>query len=265
MKILNPLNEIVTKKPLVAVTAIVVITMMMMFFFNLTLNIMTLAGLALGIGMLVDNSIVVLENIYRYREKGAKLHTAAILGTKEMMVAITASTLTTICVFLPLAIFRSQLEFYGEMFSGLAFTIVIALATSLVEAIVLAPVLASKYFSINTRLELQLPPFLERIDKAMERFFRRLEKLYKKITKSIPIVCVDLVIKKRGRTLLIKRKLPPRKGYWCLIGCGKRHPSRKAENLLRRKLGLAPRGVKRLADMPLADLRWRIIHRAPVL
>ena len=157
-----------------------VITMMMMFFFHLTLNLLTLAGLALGIGMLVDNSIVVLENIYRYREKGAKLHTSAILGTREMMIAITASTLTTICVFLPLALFRSQLEFMGEMFSGLAFTIVIALATSLVVAIFLVPVLASKYFSINTRLELKLPPFLERIDGVMYRFFQGLENKYKK-------------------------------------------------------------------------------------
>ena len=163
-----------------AIPISLIITMMMMFFFNLTLNLLTLAGLALGIGMLVDNSIVVLENIYRYREKGAKLHTSAILGTREMMVAITASTLTTICVFLPLALFRSQLEFMGEMFSGLAFTIVIALATSLVVAIVLVPVLASKYFSINTRLELKLPPLLERIDNVMERFYRALENRYKK-------------------------------------------------------------------------------------
>jgi len=157
-----------------------VITLMLMYFFNLTLNLMTLAGLALGVGMLVDNSIVVLENIYRYREKGAKLHTAAILGTKEMMVAIAGSTLTTICVFLPLAIFRSQLEYMGEMFSGLAFTIVISLSISLVVAVVLVPVLTSKYLPLSTRLETVLPPWLDRIDRKMDGFFRGMENKYKK-------------------------------------------------------------------------------------
>jgi HAE1 family hydrophobic/amphiphilic exporter-1 len=73
-----------------------VVTLMIMYFADLTLNIMTLAGLALGVGMLVDNSIVILENIYRYREKGAKLTASAILGTQEMINAIVASTLTTI-------------------------------------------------------------------------------------------------------------------------------------------------------------------------
>ncbi|MBN1523245.1 MAG: efflux RND transporter permease subunit [Spirochaetales bacterium] len=158
-----------------------IITLMIMYFFNFTLNLLTLAGLALGIGMLVDNSIVVLENIYRYREKGAKLHTSAILGTQEMMVPIIASTLTTICVFLPLALFRNQLEFMGEMFSGLAFTIVISLSTSLVVAIFLVPVLAGKYFPITTRLETVLPPRIARIDNVMNRFFNNLENFYKKI------------------------------------------------------------------------------------
>ncbi|MEJ2662931.1 MAG: efflux RND transporter permease subunit [Spirochaetia bacterium] len=152
------------KSTIIISTAIpisLIITLMLMYFFNLTLNIMTLTGLALGLGMLVDNSIVILENIYRYREKGAKLHASAILGTQEMITAITASTLTTICVFLPMALFRSQLGVYGEFFSGLAFTVVISLTTSLLVAILLIPVLASKYVQINTRKEMILPPSME--------------------------------------------------------------------------------------------------------
>ncbi|MCL2610014.1 MAG: efflux RND transporter permease subunit, partial [Treponema sp.] len=77
----------------------VLITFMMMYFAGLTLNLMTMAGLVLGIGMLIDNSIVILENIYRYREKGAKLKPAAILGSAEMIKAITVSTISTLCVF----------------------------------------------------------------------------------------------------------------------------------------------------------------------
>ena len=86
---------------------------------------MSLGGLTLGIGMLVDNSIVILENIYKYREKGAKLKVSAILGSQEMIMAIMASTLTTICVFAPMVMFKNQLDMIGEMFSGLAFTVVI--------------------------------------------------------------------------------------------------------------------------------------------
>ncbi|MBN1799218.1 MAG: efflux RND transporter permease subunit [Spirochaetales bacterium] len=174
------------KSTIVISTAIpisLIITLMLMYFFNLTLNLMTLTGLALGLGMLVDNSIVILENIYRYREKGAKLHASAILGAQEMITAITASTLTTICVFLPLALFRNQLEVYGEMFSGLAFTVVISLSTSLIVAILLVPVLTSKYVQLNTRREIVLPPALEKIDNIMGRFYTRLENLYKRILK----------------------------------------------------------------------------------
>jgi len=174
------------KSTIVISTAIpisLIITLMLMYFFDLTLNIMTLTGLALGLGMLVDNSIVILENIYRYREKGTKLHASAILGTQEMITAITASTLTTICVFLPLALFRNQLDIYGEFFGGLAFTVVISLSTSLIVAILLVPVLASKYVQINTRREMILSPALGKIDTAMARFFNALDNLYKNILK----------------------------------------------------------------------------------
>ncbi|MFW5747251.1 MAG: efflux RND transporter permease subunit, partial [bacterium] len=111
----------------VAIPVSLVLTLMFMYFFDLTLNLMTLTGLALGVGMLVDNSIVIIENIYRYREKGAKLHASAILGSQEMTTAITASTLTTVLVFLPMVVFRNRLDFIGEMISGLALTVVISL------------------------------------------------------------------------------------------------------------------------------------------
>lgn len=132
-----------------------IITLGIMYFSGMTLNIMTLAGLTLGIGMLVDNSIVILENIFTYREKGTKAIAAAILGSQEMMMAISASTLTTICVFLPLIMYKRELGIVGEIFQGLAFTVVISLLCSLIVALVLIPVLTSKYFKISTQKEKQ--------------------------------------------------------------------------------------------------------------
>ena len=157
----------------------IIITMMLMYFFGFTLNIMTLAGLALGIGMLVDNSIVILENIFRYREKGAKLTTSAILGSTEMINAIVASTLTTICVFAPVAMFKNQLGMYGELFSGLAFTVVFSLASSLLVAIFLVPVLSSKYLPLHSQLERNLTGFAKTFDDTMNDLLNKLDNAYK--------------------------------------------------------------------------------------
>ncbi|MFP3089623.1 efflux RND transporter permease subunit [Treponema sp. TIM-1] len=164
----------------ISIPVSIAITMMLMYFAGLTLNLMTMAGLVLGIGMLVDNSIVILENIYRYREKGAKLQAAAVLGAQEMIVAIVASTLTTICVFAPLVAFQGMLEMAGEMFAGLAFTVVISLAISLLTAIALVPVLSSHYLPLVTRKQKPLRGPLAAIDGVFERFFAALENLYRR-------------------------------------------------------------------------------------
>lgn len=158
-----------------------VVTLMVMYFANLTLNIMTLAGLALGIGMLVDNSIVILENIYRYREKGAKLTASAILGTQEMINAIVASTLTTICVFAPVALFKNQLDVTGELLASLSFTVVISLTSSLAVAMMLIPVLASHYLPLTSRKQRPLKGLLKVVDDGMEGFFKGMERGYEKI------------------------------------------------------------------------------------
>ena len=163
----------------------VFITMMAMYFFGLTLNLMTMAGLVLGIGMLVDNSIVILENIYHYREKGAKLKTAAILGTTEMSLAITSSTLTTLCVFLPLLMFQGLLELAGELFAGLAFTIAISLGVSLFTALFLVPVLASHYFPLVTRKQKPLTGLSAKIDAGFANFFSWLEEKYRRAVRKV--------------------------------------------------------------------------------
>jgi HAE1 family hydrophobic/amphiphilic exporter-1 len=164
----------------ISIPVSLIVTIMTMYFAKLTLNLMTMAGLVLGIGMLVDNSIVILENIYHYREKGAKLTTAAVLGTSEMIIAIVASTLTTICVFAPLVAFQGMLEMAGEMFAGLAFTVVISLMISLAVAVFLVPVLSSHYLPLVTRKQKPLMGFLKPIDRAFENFFSWLDNAYRK-------------------------------------------------------------------------------------
>ena len=108
---------------------------------NISLNIMSLGGLALGVGMLMDNSIVVLENIFRHREKGLPAAAAAALGTEEVQRAVTASTLTTIAVFGPIIYVRGVA---GELFTALSLAVAFALLASLVVAMSLLPTMAAR-------------------------------------------------------------------------------------------------------------------------
>ncbi len=125
-----------------AIPVSIVATFTMIYFGGFTLNIMTLGGLALGVGMLVDNSIVVLENIYRLREGGMGAEQAAVRGSEEVTGAIIASTMTTLAIFLPLVFVRGMA---GEMFQQLAFVVSFALLCSLGVALTLIPMLASKF------------------------------------------------------------------------------------------------------------------------
>ncbi len=113
----------------IAIPFSVIVTFVLLYFTNFSLNIMTLGGLALGIGMLVDNSIVVIENIYRHLSMGKDPKQAALDGTKEVATAITASTLTTISVFLPV-VFISGIV--GNLFREFALTVSFSLLASLV-------------------------------------------------------------------------------------------------------------------------------------
>ncbi|MCP4869996.1 MAG: efflux RND transporter permease subunit [Proteobacteria bacterium] len=123
-----------------AIPVSVVVTFAPMYLFGVSLNLMSLGGLALAIGMLVDNSIVVLESIHRCREEGDDPVAAAIRGASEVSGAVTASTLTTVAVFLPIA-FVSGVA--GQLFGHLALTVVFGLLASLAVALFLIPVLAA--------------------------------------------------------------------------------------------------------------------------
>jgi HAE1 family hydrophobic/amphiphilic exporter-1 len=126
-----------------------IITVIAMYFAGLTLNMLSLGGLALGIGMLVDNSIVIIENIFRYRESGVKPGEAARHGTLEMANAVMASTLTTVAVFLPLVLFIRGLA--RELFRDLAFTVTFSLLASLAVALTVVPMLSSRIRAVRVR------------------------------------------------------------------------------------------------------------------
>ena len=129
----------------------VITTFILMYFFDITINIISLSGLVLGVGMMVDNSIVVLENIFYYSSKSNNIKQnfkSAILGASEVSLAITASTLTSVCVFLPFLFVKGQI---GQMFNDLCMTVSISLLTSLFVAITIVPLLASRLISYENK------------------------------------------------------------------------------------------------------------------
>ncbi len=128
----------------ISIPVSIITTFNLMYFNGLTINIMTLGGLALGAGMLIDNAIVVMENIYRHLENGLSPKEAAIKGTSEVAGAITSSTLTTIVVFLPIVYIQGAA---GELFKEQAWTVSFSLLSSLFVAILLIPMLASRYIT----------------------------------------------------------------------------------------------------------------------
>ncbi len=125
----------------IAIPISIIATFNLMYFNKLTLNIMTLGGLALGAGMLVDNAIVVVENIFRHLEEGLGLKEAAVRGAGEVGGAITSSTLTTIIVFLPIVYLQG---IAGELFKEQAWTVAFALLSSLFVALSVIPMLSSR-------------------------------------------------------------------------------------------------------------------------
>lgn len=133
---IRPTAVIACSIPISIVAAVVC-----MYFSGVTLNVISLSGLALGIGMLVDNSIVVIENIYRLRSEGASVTEAAIEGTREVAGAIAASTLTTVCVFLPI-VFTEGIT--RQLFVDMGLTIGYSLGASLIVALTVVPAMSSK-------------------------------------------------------------------------------------------------------------------------
>ena len=118
----------------------VIFAIVLMYFSGVTINMISLSGLAVAVGMLVDNSVVVIENIYRLRAKGANVIQAAVSGAQQVAGAVTASTLTTVCVFLPIVFVEGITR---QLFTDLALTMTYALLASLIVSLTLVPAMAS--------------------------------------------------------------------------------------------------------------------------
>lgn len=160
----------------------IIITLLAMSFLHITLNIMTLTGLILGIGMVVDASIVMIDNIYSYRMRGTKAKVAAILGTQEMISSVMSGNLTTIVVFVPFLLFMKDLGFIGLMAQDMIYTIVIAIVSSLFVAIFLVPVLAGHYMPLTNRAEKPVrSKVLVFLYGLFDKGFDAIQKLYKNI------------------------------------------------------------------------------------
>ena len=125
---------------LVSIPISVIFAVVLMYFCGVTINMISLSGLAVAVGMLVDNSVVVIENIYRLRAKGANVRQAAVAGAGQVLGAITASTLTTVCVFLPIVFVEGITK---QLFTDLALTMTFSLLASLIIALTLVPAMAA--------------------------------------------------------------------------------------------------------------------------
>ncbi len=158
LKDVKPTLVVAISIPLSVMTALIC-----MYFSDISLNMLSLSGLALGIGMLVDNSIVVIENIYRLRSKGIAAPRAAVQGTKQVAGAITASTLTTACVFLPM-VYTSGL--INELMSPMSLTIVFCLMASLLVAMTVVPAAGSTILKNSSEKQ---HPFYDKVRNAYGR------------------------------------------------------------------------------------------------
>ncbi|NQU28181.1 MAG: efflux RND transporter permease subunit [Candidatus Marinimicrobia bacterium] len=209
----------------------VIATFNLMYGADLTLNIMSLGGIALGIGMLLDNSIVVLENISRHREMGKDILTSAQDGAGEVSMAVVASTLTTVAVFFPLVFVKG---IAGQLFRDQALTVTFALLASLLVAVTLIPMLASigktKIASIDS-VELKAP---------RTRFGRVLRKIRLVLFITIPVFVAHWL----GR-------------FFKLIG-------RLMSFLIRPLVIIFNRIYDALSDRYPPLLRWALVHRALV-
>jgi len=217
----------------VCIPVSIVATFAPMFMSGVSLNIISLGGLALGVGMLVDNAIVVLESIFRCREEGDPLATAVVRGTSEVGMAVTASTATTVAVFFPIVFVEGVA---GQVFGDMALTVVFSLLASLVAALFFIPMLASRDFSgqghalagdLGSKTFLQFPRATEneswgrRVSDAglsIGLFFGRTLRAIGVVLAVIVKIVLTPVLVALGPVLaLVDLKTPPGEGLWARL------------------------------------------------
>ena len=158
----------------------VLATFALMYFADFSLNLISFGGLALGVGMLVDNAIVILENIYRRHQEGLPPAQAAVEGTREVTAAVVAGTLTTISVFAPVVFLAG---FTGVFFTEMALVVVFSQITSLIVAITLVPALAARLLGLPERAPAR--GLLGRVARRLEGWFAALETSYLRLLRSV--------------------------------------------------------------------------------
>jgi HAE1 family hydrophobic/amphiphilic exporter-1 len=208
---------------------------------GVSLNIMSLGGLALGVGMLVDNSIVVLENIFRHREAGVPALEAASLGAEEVQGAITASTLTTISVFGPIVYVEGVA---GELFGDLSLAVAFSLIASLVVALTLLPSLAARFASGHEEIPPPAKPEVER----PKGWFGRAKRIAGAVARA-PVALVRLVVDTAKQLVVF---------WW-------RELSRVLARLSGPFLRGFDRGFQAFARRYHVALEWSLEHRGAVL
>lgn len=167
----------------------IITTFVLMYFTGINLNLISLAGLALGVGMLVDNSIVVLENIYRYDHMGMESRKAAERGAGEVMLSISAATLTTVVVFIPIIFLEGMT---GRVFKEMGLTITFSLMSSMIISVTFIPMMASRILNIHKPSGEKR--FGARISNAWERFYGRVRHGYERMLKAS--------VRRKGVTIL---------------------------------------------------------------
>ena len=159
----------------ISIPVSIVATFSVMDFADVSLNVISLSGLTLAVGLVVDNAVVVLENIFRYREDGYDGKKASVLGSQEVAIPVVVSTLTTLVVLLPV-LFVPGIA--GVLFQDLALTVSFALVMSTIAALTVVPLLASKFFSSQDSKKSEEPRKKNRIAAKLEGFFTRLDQRY---------------------------------------------------------------------------------------
>jgi CzcA family heavy metal efflux pump len=157
---------------LVAATSLPLSVIGTFFFLKLfggTLNLMSLGGLAIAIGLIIDDAVVIIENIYRHRALGQSLEVAAERGTQELLGPVIGSTATTLIVFLPLSLLKGVV---GEFFSALCLTLGVSVLLSLVFALAVIPLLSQRYLSGSTGHAAKAAKFIEPVNRVYERVVR---------------------------------------------------------------------------------------------
>lgn len=160
----------------------VVATFVMMYFAGITLNVVSMGGLVLGVGMLVDNSIVIIENIYRMRAQGKNIFVASIQGAKQVTAAIVASTLTTVIVFVPIAFIEGLTK---QIFTDMALTITFSLLASLIVALTLVPMATSTILKKPAKPDTKVLFFIKKSYARSLNFFLK--------HKAVPLILVAVL------------------------------------------------------------------------